>query len=340
MTQKTSNPYEDPSQNEANASEKDGEKDASHAPKTVREALLKEEEEKAKIREKSQELKATVFDGVRLENENPVQPIQLKSEDRFCFSCHKGLSCWNSCCYGADITLTPLDILRLSRFLNVTPSEFLRIFTLPAFWGDSGLPVAKLRAEGKDGKGACVFLDPEEGCTVYEERPVNCRYYPLGMAKVKMKGHEKPEDFYFLVREAHCKGHEEAKEQTVAEFREEQGVVPYDDVNRGWIEILMKMASWNVLGGPYGQAPSEQTRKMFFMATTDVQAFRRFVFETKFLQTYDVDPELVERLKEDDTLLLQLAFDWMKTVLFNDGSLPMREEVLQDAIAKARSGEL
>ena len=40
-----------------------------------------------------------------------------------------------------------------------------------------------------------------QGCTVYKDRPVSCRYYPLGLAAVKMKGHDKPEDFYFLVRE-------------------------------------------------------------------------------------------------------------------------------------------
>ena len=33
-------------------------------------------------------------------------------------------------------------------------------------------------------------------------------------------------------REPHCLGHEEPEEQTVAEYREEQGIEPYDEMNR------------------------------------------------------------------------------------------------------------
>ncbi len=57
-------------------------------------------------------------------------------------------------------------------------------------------------------------------------------------ASVKMKGHDAPEDFYFLVKEPHCKGHEEPHEQTVAEFRAEQGVEPYDNHTVQWIAPL------------------------------------------------------------------------------------------------------
>ncbi|MGI9385751.1 MAG: hypothetical protein ACR2PO_21585, partial [Methyloligellaceae bacterium] len=169
-----------------------------------------------------------------------------------------------------------------------------------------------------------------------EDRPVACRYYPLGLAAVKMKGHETPEDFYFLVKEPHCKGHDEPKEQTVDAFRREQGVAPYDDQNRGWIDILMKMTSWKTLGGPQGKDLDPRTKKMFFMATTDPDAFRRFVFETRFLDTYEVDDEIAERLKTDDELLLRLAFDWLKNVIFNEPTIALRESALQEAIARAQ----
>jgi uncharacterized protein len=183
-----------------------------------------------------------------------------------------------------------------------------------------------------------VFLDPEKGCSIYEDRPAACRYYPLGLASVKMKGHDTPEDFYFLVKEAHCKGHEEPTEQTVAEYRQAQGVESYDEHNRGWIHILMKLASWKSLGGPFGKEPDERTKKMFLMATTDLDAFRRFIFETSFMQRYAIDPEMHPELATDDEALLRLALDWLRAVLFNEQTLPLREEVLHDAIAKARAG--
>jgi Fe-S-cluster containining protein len=266
----------------------------------------------------------------------PVQPVRLQAQDTFSFSCHKGISCWNKCCHGADITLTPNCILRLSGRLGITPSEFLLNYAVPAIHEKAGLPVAKLKMGGEDGRGPCAFSTPD-GCSVYEDRPATCRYYPLGMVSMKMKDMEAKEDFFFLVKEDHCQGHCQAKSQNVGEYRTEQAVEEFERINRGWVDILMKMASWKVLGGPGGKEPSGQTNKMFFLATTDVDAFRRFVFESKFLESYDVSPEAVDLIKTNNDALLQLAFDWMKAVLFNEPTILLKEQVLQQAIAKART---
>ena len=276
-----------------------------------------------------------VFDAVREQSAFPVQPVRLTPEDTFAFNCRRDLECWNRCCHGADITLTPQCILRLSRHLKLAPSEFLLRHTVPAINDKADLPVAKMRSAGEDGRGACPF-STEDGCSVYDARPATCRYYPLGMVTMKMKDMETRDDFFFLVKENHCLGHCEAKTQNVGEFRGEQGVADYDRVNRGWLDILMKMASWKVLGGPMGKSPSPQTKKMFFMATTDVKALRRFVLGTKFLEVYDIAPEAVEIIKTDDEALLLLGQDWMKNVLFNEPTIALKEQVLQAAIGKAR----
>ena len=281
------------------------------------------------------DVEVEVFDAVRGQSSFPVQPVRLTAEDTFSFRCHKELACWNKCCHGADITLTPYDILRLSRRLDIRPAEFLVKYTVPALHEKADLPVAKIMTGGEDGRGACPFNAPE-GCTVYEDRPATCRYYPLGMVSVKMKDMEGKEDFFFLVKEDHCLGHCEGKIQNVGEFRAEQQVEDFERVNRGWVDILMKMASWKVMGGPMGKAPSTQTKKMFFMATTDVDSFRRFVLGGKFLDAYDVDPAAVEIIRTDDEALLLLGYDWLKSVLFNEPTLLLKEQVLQQAIAKAR----
>lgn len=270
------------------------------------------------------------------EEENPVEPTRLNVDDSFCFSCHKGVACWNRCCHGADVTLTPYDILSLSRHLNIKSREFIERFTVPAIWDRAGLPVAKLKMAGDDGKGACPLLS-DEGCTVYDHRPTTCRYYPLGLGMFRQKGSEKKEDFHFLVKESFCEGHKEAKEQTVAEFRQEQGVDTYDAANRGWMEILMKMASWKSIGGPNGKDLTPQVKQMFFMVSTDVDAFRTFVLETKFLDTYEIDAESVELIKTDDEALMQLGWDWMKNVMFNEPTISLKELVLRKAISSARA---
>ena len=176
----------------------------------------------------------------------------------------------------------------------------------------------------------------DEGCTVYDDRPATCRYYPLGLASIKPKGADIQEDFCFLVKESHCKGHEEDNLQTVDQFRKEQGIEDYDRVNRGWMDILMKMASWASIGGPYGKGVTPQVKQMFFLVSTDVDGFRQFVFETKFLATYEIDPEAFDLLKENDEALLLLGFDWLKSVMFQDKTITMKENVLHEAIAKAR----
>ncbi len=277
-----------------------------------------------------------IFDGVRQADGNPVEPVRLQADDRFCFSCHQSVSCWNQCCHNADVTLTPADILMLTKELGLQPAEFLAQFTVPDIWDKSDLPVAKLRSDEAN-RGACVFLAGDEGCGVYAARPATCRYYPMGLASVKMAEAHTKEDFYFLVKEAHCKGHAEDKSQTVAEFRVQQGVEALDEINRGWIDIMMKMMSWRSVGGPSAKKISTQAKKMFFMVSTDVSAFRRFVFETKFLNTYAIDEDMVELLKTSDIALLQLGFDWLKNVLFNEQTINMKEDVLQAAIAKGRS---
>ena len=284
-----------------------------------------------------QDIEIDIFEGVRQADGNPVEPVRLEASDSFCFSCHKSISCWNRCCHGADVTLTPADILMLTKKLGLQPAEFLAQYTVPALWEKSDMPVAKLRTDDNDDSEACVFLAGDEGCGVYDARPTTCRYYPLGLASIKMMGAEKKEDFYFLVRESHCQGHEEDQRQTVAQFRAEQGVEALDEIVRGWIDIMMKMTSWRSVGGPNARQVSPQAKKMFFMVSTDVGAFRRFVFETRFFDTYAIDPETVEVLKTDDIALLQLGFDWLKNVLFNEQTINMKEDVLQAAIARGRA---
>ena len=68
--------------------------------------------------------KLSVFDSVRVHSDNPVQPVKLKAGDSFNFRCHRGVSCWNKCCHGADITLPPYDILRLTQRFSLRPAEF------------------------------------------------------------------------------------------------------------------------------------------------------------------------------------------------------------------------
>lgn len=269
------------------------------------------------------------------ETAGPVVPARLRDGDQLAFSCHRDIACWNECCRDTEITLTPADILRLRRRFAMAAGEFVERYTIAAYWERAPMPVARLRMRGGGSRGECPFVT-DRGCRVYEDRPVSCRYYPLGLASIKMSETAGKEDFCFLVREDHCRGHDRAKRQTVAEFRAEQGTGDYDRVNRGWIDILMKSASWASLGGPFGKDPEVRVKQMFYMISTDVDSFRRFVLETRFLDSYEVDPRTREAIGSDDEALLRLGFEWMKNVLFNEPTVTVKESVLGKATAGGR----
>jgi hypothetical protein len=71
---------------------------------------------------------------------------------------------------------------------------------------------------------------------------------------------------------------------------------------------------------------------MFFTASYDIDRFRRFVFESSFLDVYEVDPQTVEKIRSDELELLNFSFRWLKWVLFQEGE----EFAINQQAAEAR----
>jgi hypothetical protein len=126
------------------------------------------------------------------------------------------------------------------------------------------------------------------------------------------------EEHYFFVKEPHCKGFEEDKEWTVAEWRKDQGVDLYDDMNRGWRELFFTR-------NMKAQKLDEKKSKAFYMACYDIDAFRRFVFESRFLNVFDVAEEKIERMKKDEIELMNFAFDYVKFLLMMKETLKLKK---------------
>ena len=72
---------------------------------------------------------------------------QLCGDDDFRFGCHPEVECFTRCCADINIVLTPLDILRLSRRLNLTTTEFLANHALVPLTKELQLPVVMLRMD-------------------------------------------------------------------------------------------------------------------------------------------------------------------------------------------------
>lgn len=245
---------------------------------------------------------------------SPNLPSMLTADSKIRFSCHKGISCFNACCKQADVTLAPYDIVRLKDRLGMSSEEFLQKHAVPFELDHDGVPGLKLKT---DDDGACLLLDGENGCSVYEDRPTVCRYYPLGLLSMREKDSSEAQENYSLIREDHCKGHEEDRELTVAQYREEQGCQQYDDLNREWYRLILKKKS----AGPSVGRPSKSSLQVFFMASYNTDMFRKFVLSDNFKASYDLSEETYAEVEKDDVALLQLAYEFLRQALFGEKTL-------------------
>jgi Fe-S-cluster containining protein len=252
-----------------------------------------------------------------------VDPVRLDLDSTFTFKCHPGVKCFTACCRDINIILTPYDIIRLKNRLDLSSEEFLGIYTEPQLLEKTGLPVVTLKLieeEEKDADSKACPLVRENGCLVYDDRPTTCRYYPLGVASLSHKEGADDDDFYFFVHEPHCLGFEEDKLWTVREWRKDQGVDIHDEINAQWTDLVVRKRSF-----PPNMQLTEQTKQMFFLVSYNIDKFQKFVFESSFLQRYEVDDATLETIKDDEIALLKFGLKWLKWLLFKEGDFKMKE---------------
>ncbi|ODB95826.1 50S rRNA methyltransferase [Candidatus Thiodiazotropha endoloripes] len=255
-------------------------------------------------------------------------PAVLEPSAKIKFNCHKGISCFNACCKHADIQLTPYDILRLKENLGISATEFLKNHTVPFEMDKDGVPGVKLRT---DHGGACHFVS-DEGCSVYKDRPTACRYYPIGHMALKEVDAPEDEIRYFLIQEDHCKGHGEACEIAVDDYRDEQETGLYDQVNREWLQLMLKKRS----AGPTIGRPSDTSLQFFFMCCYDLDRLRRFVLADPFKASYDMKDAFYETVEKEDLALMQFGVRLLKQVLFGDVTIPLKERAVEKRVKQRR----
>jgi len=275
-------------------------------------------------KKKSNDVEAEDFDfAVSKGKSDKVVPVKLTKDSRFKFRCHPKVRCFTACCSNVNIALPPYDLLRLRKRLGLAAHEFISKYGDIQILDKTLFPVVTLKMRD-DEKKSCPFVTPR-GCTVYEDRPNICRYYPVGMATLRKVDAEGGKDeFYFMTREDHCKGFEEDKQWTIGEWRADQGADLYDEMNRGWMEILIKKKSHG-----QGKEFPEIKNEMFFKMSFDTDYFRAFVFNSTFLELYDIPAERIEKVRTDDTELLKLSYEWLRQAIFAEDTLKFKDGALE-----------
>jgi Fe-S-cluster containining protein len=238
----------------------------------------------------------------------PPLEMRLDLKDNFYFDCRRELPCFNSCCSNKHLPLTPYDILRIKKALNIDSDLFLAEYTNYRLDQESGFPVISINMENGDEKN-CPFVTPE-GCSIYKDRPMACRLFPLGRVSGFAPGNTVPKEIYYLLKVRGCAGVDELKSQSVEEWVEGQGLGRYIEMNDLMLDILFhpRKKRDRPLDG-------KQLQKVI-VACYNLDVFRNFVFETKFMDLYDIDKDTRERVKEDDIVLLKLGVTYLKQTLY------------------------
>jgi Fe-S-cluster containining protein len=259
--------------------------------------------------------------------ESPVVPEQFDEDHLIKFRCHKDIECFNACCRNIDIMLTPYDIIRLKQRLGITSSEFLKKYTYPFEFGKNSLVGVKL--DPVAGGTACQFMT-DEGCSVYEDRPTSCRYYPVGLLSTRRADENIDRASYALVQEDHCKGHFEDREITIRDYRKEQGVEEYDDHGRAWRQLVLKMKS----AGPSIGSLTKTSLKFFFMASYDLDRFREFIKSEGFSATFEIDDELRQKLYDDELELMRFGDRMIRQIMFGEETITKKDDAYDQLMSR------
>lgn len=260
---------------------------------------------------------------------SPVVPEMSDGSKKIQFRCRKGIACWNACCSNIDISLTPYDIVRLKRHLNLSSTEFLQKYTVPYELEPGGIAGVKLRPVEN---GTACQLMTAEGCSVYEDRPTACRYYPVALLSMRKQDEYTDTRSYALVKEEHCLGHLEPRSLTIDDYRKEQGVEEYDELARGWRQLILKKKS----SGPSIGKPTKRSLQLFFMVCYDTDRFREFVVSKGFTELYDIPADEMKQLLTDDTELMLFGFRFLKQILFGENTIAIHQETAARRMERAQ----
>ena len=248
------------------------------------------------------------------ENEkNNKTPEKMDFQSRFRFKCHPGVGCFTTCCADVTIFLTPYDVVRLKNRLGLTSGDFMEKYTHLLIKERQIIPIVVLKMSENEQK-SCPFVT-EEGCTVYSDRPWACRMFPLDV--------DQDEKFSIIAKPEKCFGLLEEDEMRVIEWLEDQGVMDYQRVNNYYAEITSHPKLTEI------DVTNEQVKQMIYLASYDLDRFREFVLNGRFMDLFEFEDDMAERVRVDDTELLRLGLDWIKFGLFAEKTLKLKAEVLE-----------
>lgn len=224
----------------------------------------------------------------------PEHVRRLKAGEKFRFSCHPEVVCFTGCCRQLDLALSPYDVLRLRKALDLSATAFLDRYALVEKHDADVFPQVFL-AMVDDGQGSCPFVS-SQGCSVYGDRPGACRTYPVGRG-AWLDDTGRPAEMHVLLSEPHCLGFAAGPQLSVADWVADQELALYNEFN----DLVMTVLQHRLVRE--GFRPDDRQQKRFFEMLYDLDGFRL---------------ETAAQNKLDDPDLLRAAVRQLCNELFSD----------------------
>ncbi|WP_419175615.1 YkgJ family cysteine cluster protein [Desulfosediminicola sp.] len=236
----------------------------------------------------------------------------------FNFSCHPGVPCFTTCCKKVDLVLYPYDIICLKNRLQIDSEEFLQRYTALVKGSNPFFPTVML-ALTEEGRGECPFLT-DDGCAVYEDRPTDCRTYPLERAVDRNPEKGGVAEYYFLAKHDYCAGHEEQQLLTAREYIRSQKLDRHNTMNGLWAEIdtLFMQNPWK------GEGAGGPGQQLAFLICYNIDGFRRMAEERNLFDQFKLPKSRRRSINSSDEELLKFGFDWLKMLFGGKSSLIRR----------------
>lgn len=232
-----------------------------------------------------------------------IDPIS-KTDDIF-FGCSPESNCGNLCCCGINQSLTGYDILKLSRFKNISTSSFLKRYTFSYTGKHTHIPVVSL-FEQPDNNNACIFLDTR--CSVYEARPLSCRLYPLARGISKDKRTGKLIEHFAVINEEQCTGFGKGKTMSVSQWLEDQKASDYIEANDFFMSFVLDYTS-------KGLKPDKNQKEIFRKGCYDLDLFLE---DIKTGKAATQNPENIKELETNPLKLFKAGVQWTKNQLIKN----------------------
>jgi hypothetical protein len=84
----------------------------------------------------------------------------------------------------------------------------------------------------------------------------------------------------------------------------------------------------------------QKSLNLFFMVSSNLDMFRDFVFNSNFLNAYDISPAVVKKIKEDELELLKFSLKWLRFTMFGEGDFKVKDEARRSARERQKAAAL